>query len=405
MKYNLKQKKASILIYIIILVNVALIMALVVASNTFLLESNYNLNNTNKALLSWIISKSNLSVKYTNFLNSNGSWAVDNIGCPWAVTMSWVVNYSSSSASLAYSWGIFCQWSHNTKEFKIYFNSWFTDFEQAHYDGSIITLAGKTGTFFDTDNTYMDFSSYTNTPDNIDDDFDSDNFKVNSTGSYFYPNNYSDDDVLARKTLYGYISPNTWFKNIFWSNSQIKDYINSNTNNTDFINSKLWDTSAKLILDVDRDFKMKVVRFDKDQFEWTSELITLEVEDSISASWWVGYIQDNLTLAWNITWSEYNFDLINDDYAVFLENTGTGVLFFRVTWEDTVGKGIYINPIDDTNPSIIKTLWYEILNVDGKYISKILEIVWEKTWLGVDEGGGAPTWCTYGVWVYGICVY
>ena len=113
----------------------------------------------------------------------------------------------------------------------------------------------------------------------------------------------------------------------------------------------------------------------------------------------------SLTLAWNITWSEYNFDLINDDYAVFLENTGTGVLFFRVTWEDTVGKGIYINPIDDTNPSIIKTLWYEILNVDGKYISKILEIVWEKTWLWVDEGGGAPTWCTYGVWVYGICVY
>jgi t-SNARE complex subunit (syntaxin) len=50
--YNFKNKKASVLIYIVILVNIALIMAVVVASNTFLLESNYNLNNTNKALLS-----------------------------------------------------------------------------------------------------------------------------------------------------------------------------------------------------------------------------------------------------------------------------------------------------------------------------------------------------------------
>jgi hypothetical protein len=209
--------------------------------------------------------------------------------------------------------------------------------------------------------------------------------------------------VLARKTIYGYISPNVWFKNIFWSNAQIKDHINNNANNTDFINSKLWDTAAKLILDIDRDFKLKIVRFDKDQYESTSELIVLEEEESTSASGSVWYIQDNLTLAWNITWSEYNFDLTTDDYALFLENTSTWVLFYRLTWEDTGGKGIYINPVDDSGTGVIKTLWYEILNLKGKYVSNILEIVWEKT--ESSEVAGPPTWCVYGVWVYGICVY
>jgi hypothetical protein len=211
--------------------------------------------------------------------------------------------------------------------------------------------------------------------------------------------------VLARKTIYWYISPGTGFRNIFWNNTKIKEYIADNANNVDLVNSKLWDTAAKFILDIDRDFKLKVLKFDKSQYDATSELVVLEEQESVSASGGLGYIQDNLTLAWNITWSEYNFDLTNDDYALFLENTGTWVLFYRLIWEDTSSKGIYINPIDDTSSDIIKTFSYEILNLNGKYVSKILEIVWKKTDASVDEGGWPPTWCTYWLWLYGTCVY
>jgi hypothetical protein len=54
-----------------------------------------------------------------------------------------------------------------------------------------------------------------------------------------YPNSYQDDDTDARKTIYGYIVPNTGFQNIFWNNTKIQQYIAKNTNNMDSINSLL----------------------------------------------------------------------------------------------------------------------------------------------------------------------
>jgi hypothetical protein len=39
------------------------------------------------------------------------------------------------------------------------------------------------------------------------------------------------------------------------------------------------------------------VKFDKSQYDATSELVVLEEQESVSASGGLGYIQDNLTLA------------------------------------------------------------------------------------------------------------
>jgi hypothetical protein len=38
--------------------------------------------------------------------------------------------------------------------------------------------------------------------DNIDDDMNSDNYKVTSDSTTYYPNNYQDNDVFARKVFY-----------------------------------------------------------------------------------------------------------------------------------------------------------------------------------------------------------
>jgi len=375
-KYN---KKASILVYTIILVNIVLVMSVIILSNTVLLESNISMNNINKTLLNWIITKSELSKKYTNHLNSNWNWIIDNIGCPTTVVMSWVVNYSSSSSSISYSGGILCKWIHNSEEFKIYFNSWFTDFGSASYDWSNIFLSWKTWTFLDIDDTFIDFSSYTNSGDNIDDDFNSDNYQVNSSWSYDYPDNYSDDDILARKTLYWYISPDdTSFKNIFWNNAKINEYIDNNTNNWDNINSKLWTSSWYLILDIDTDFDIKLLKFDKTKYDSSKELSILEEINYSGSTTNYWYIQNDLTLSWNITWSEYTFDLVNNDYAIFLKNTGSWVLFYKLYWETLNWSWIYINPINDTYDNFIKTFSYDMINLWGKYIWKMLEIVWKK---------------------------
>jgi hypothetical protein len=293
--------------------------------------------------------------------------------------MSGNTNLSTISSFISYtSWTIICKWIYNSKILSIYYNSWFTAFEKANYDGSDILLFSHSGTFNDSDSTHIDFSSYVNTPDNIDDDFNSDNYLANSTGSFSYPDGYSDDDILSRTTLYGYISPDVWMQNIFWSNTKIRDYINNNPNNNDPLHEKLWYHTGVLYLDTDSEFKIRLVKFDKDMYDSNEELVVLEDWESLVSSGGIWYIQDNLTLSWNITGNEYNFDLINYDYAVFLESTGTWVLFYSLLWETLDGTGMYINPIDDTHNSVIRTLWYNILKVNGKYIWKMLEVIWKK---------------------------
>ena len=89
-------------------------------------------------------------------------------------------------------------------------------------------------TFLDSDNTLISFSvSSLAWVDSIDDNFNSDNYQAGSTWNTYYPNNFQDDDNLARKLIYSYITPNSWFVNIFWSNSNIAEFINDNSNNND----------------------------------------------------------------------------------------------------------------------------------------------------------------------------
>ncbi|USN59256.1 MAG: hypothetical protein H6767_04190 [Candidatus Peribacteria bacterium] len=80
--------RASVLIYTLVLVNLALIMALVVLDNAFLLSTNTEIQNVNRTLSAHILAKGKNSIKYTEYLNSNGSGFVDAISCPQSVTMS-----------------------------------------------------------------------------------------------------------------------------------------------------------------------------------------------------------------------------------------------------------------------------------------------------------------------------
>ena len=104
-------KHASVIVYTLILVNLILIMAVVVLNNTFILESNYKYQENNKLLSDSIKSKAKLSIKYSNYLNSNGSGFIDNISCPDSVTMSGQIARSTSiNTDLKYQSGsVFCE--------------------------------------------------------------------------------------------------------------------------------------------------------------------------------------------------------------------------------------------------------------------------------------------------------
>jgi len=69
-----------------------------------------------------------------------------------------------------------------------------------------MSSANQVDTFSDTDTTNINITaSYPLSSDNIDDNFDSDNYTIYSTGTTLYPDGYVDNDADARLLNYGYV--------------------------------------------------------------------------------------------------------------------------------------------------------------------------------------------------------
>lgn len=386
-----KNKKAIVLIYVLFMVTISVIFATILLNNNSYLFNVSDLFEVDSKLLSNIDSDAYTSVQINSEKNTDGSWFIDNISCPWpaSVTMSWTTNTATIWTTLVYSGSIYCEWNYLWDSVKLYFNTWITDIVEAEYKWFILALSWWSWAtdFWDTDNTFIDFSAYNYfVSDWIDDDFDSDNYMVTSTwntstGTY-YSSWYQDDDVFARKHFYWFISPDFWYKKVFWNTSSTLKMIDENTNNNDNLNTKIWNvTSGYLYFDVDSDFDIKLLKFDKWVYDETKELKVLQsLNWALSASIW--YLQNNagtLDLSETITWNEYTFDFQNNDYALFVKSVWTWSLLYTISWFSSTGTWIYINPIDDSATDSVRYLWNEILiDSSWKHISKETELFFKK---------------------------
>ncbi len=381
--------KATVLIYTIVLVNISLLMAVVMLNNSSILSSNREVEALDTKITTNLRYKADLNLKYHKTLNSNGSWFTDTISCPDSITLSWSTQITSgTNTTLSYTWSLgsevfYCVWSHSGNDFRLYFNSAFDDIEVVEYLWEFLLLNQSTtsNTFSDPDGTniFLDNINYITTPDNIDDNFNSDNYRSSSTWSVIYPNLYWDDDSLARTIIYGYVSPNAGFWNVFWTNTKTNEYISNNTNNDSSIHTKASTASWFIYLDSDKSFDIRVVEFNRNNYNDFNEL---RVESSFSfssASWALWYIQPDGSLSWS-TWSAYEFDFENKDYAIFLNNTWSGTLFYQVSAVDSLWlTKLYINPIRDDEDGIIRILGNDIfINDEGRYIWKQSEIITSK---------------------------
>ncbi len=385
MKYT---KIWNVLIYSLVLVNLALLLALAMFNNFFVFLANTEWGNIQKKLSNLILEKGALYSKYSVSLNSNGSWVVDNIWCPENVSMSGETILSVlNTTPVVYSGSIYCSAIHSGIPYYIYFNPDFTGFSGALYLWDNVNLDSwglALRSFVDADDTLLDISAWLPTsPDGIDDNFNTDNYSISASGSLMFPWNYIDDDAAARTTVYGYIPPDSIYTNILWSNTRVQEYIEENPNNNDDYYVTLWSVnSGYLYLDIDKDFDMKIIQFDKNTYNTSTELIPVVVEETTWISASIGYIQNNswtLSLSGGLTWNEYLFDFMTNDYAIFLNNTGTWVLTYVLSWENSSWSGVYINAIDDSWAGSIKYLWAEMIQDDEKnYIWKIMEVTNKK---------------------------
>lgn len=382
-----KNTSATVIIYTLILVSLVLIMAVVVLNNTFVLEMNYKYQEHNKLLSDNIKTKASLAAKYSWYVNSNGSGFIDNLSCPDSLTMSGMTMKTTGiTSTLVYQWWTaYCEASYNAQPLYIYFDDNYSDYIVSEYQWSSVNLSpgsDKVGVsnFLDSDSTLISFlwSSYLKA-DGVDDNLNSDNYTSFSTGTIEYPNGYGDDDDEARKIVYWYVTESSWYDNIFWNNTKMEAYIEGNINNSWSSTITLSGAVWYLHLDIDNPFLLKIIRFDKQEYDMYDNLSVLDELEWENLSGGIGYIQDDGSLSATQTGNEYSFDFWTYDYGLFLKNTWSWVLLYQMKSENMTGSWIYINPIDDSYDQIIKYFGWDIIqNEQGQYLSKQFEVVEKK---------------------------
>lgn len=356
-------------------------MATVILNIATELSNEYEIQNIETSLLNTIQTKADLSMKYAQNLNTNGGGFIDIASCPDNFSMSGTTQRTTwITSNLRNEQGIiFCEAIHAWGAVKIYFNSGATDVAFAQFDERevFLDISQQSAIFSDDDATFIDISnSYPLESDLVDDNFDSDDYRVYSTGTVLYPDVFVDDDIKARLLSYGYVIENSGAFNVLWTNDKIQSYIDENSNNSDGFFTTLWDVNTGyLFLDIDTPHKLILYEVSKNDYNETKELITtdfIEGSDQWASIW---YVQSDMTLA-SGTGSAYSFDFQAHDYALFIENTGTWALLYQITWEDAAsGSGIYLNPIKDDDPSVLSFLGNHIfVSADNRLIATQLEV-------------------------------
>ncbi len=366
------EKKAAIFIYTIILISIILVISSLVLSKTNLQINTNEYQKIRDNLHKKINKKSEFYLWYDKLYNSDWSWFIDNISCPDEITMSWSSSSWTFSSSLSLSWNIFlCEWIYNWSNVNLNFNSWFTWFLESSWKEETITLNNDSWNFA-FENTIISFlpESY-NKPDQIDDNFNSDNYNsksisVSETWVYF------DNDSDWRTKIIWILSQSWVLENIFWTNEKTNNFINSNSNNNDWFYEKIWNVeNGFLHLNIDKIAKLRIIEIDRTKYNKKKELTVIwaTIEKDINS--WSWYIQADWSLANNKS-NWYNFNFKDKDYAIFL--LWNELLKYEIYWETQDWKKLYIVPIDDSLAKNFNILAWDIEFKYWVYYWKQLEI-------------------------------
>lgn len=394
--------KWNVLVYALIIINLALIFVYIVSSRTNIFLSNVINDQNNSQLSTDIQKKADISFKYDYLYNQDWFWFTNTRLCPSSIVFSWttasgvILTITGSSLYFDVNNIPYCSWSNINGKVNVFYSSDYLSFSWIIFSGSslrtltndgITTITGWltclgnlfTWSINDSQNSIVSFSgnvwlAY------IDNNFNSDNYLCNSTWSYNYPWHSCDNDINARKNLYWYVESTGWYFNIFWNNSQIADFIANNPNNVSSGVALLWNTWTWLLfLNLSDSAYIKLVQFDKIKYDNANELqktgeyswyIPTTSSWYIAFSWWSLVINQS-TNNWII------FDFINNYYGIFLSYswwTYGGNLQYTLYWTDSNNYPIILNPLDDYDPNYFKFLGYDIIIRDDKYYSKIKQI-------------------------------
>jgi hypothetical protein len=387
--------KANIFFAIFVIIALVSTLSILIYNNVNILSNNiliwYNNNDIN-----WkIYEKWDIIINSIKEYNWNWNWIIDIIWCPQNITMSWTtMSWSNILSTLTYlNWNIFCSGDYNSYEFRIYFNNDYTNFLQSYYKNDIVNIIDISSDFVwsrnfnDWDFTSISFNSEWVWFDNIDDNFNSDNFRVDSSSWTYYPDWFQDDDILPRKVIVGTIWAWINNENIFWNNYKTNKIIDLNINNIDNYNLKIWNvTDAIIYLEINNkkinNYDLNIFNFDKWEYINYSSIMPLKKYywDNLNVNYW--YIQNNswaLSLSKILTWNEFIFDFKNKDYWIFISNKSDWNIVYRLSSKTINWTWVYITPVDDSKNWIIEVIANNILLDTGyNFIWENLHIINKK---------------------------
>lgn len=389
-----KTKKAIVLIYVLFLVTLIITFASIVLNNSI---SLFNIDDSfikEQQLYNNIKNDAKKYLESNKKYNSNWLGFNDNISCPSSIVLSGSLNRDVIFSNLSYSESdsisnIFCDATFNSNSLKLYFNDTFSDINKFTYNWNTVQVYVWiwAHNLWDSDLTTLDISADTMYKlwEWIDDNFNSDNYMVTAfwetSSLVYYPDNYQDDDIYVRKTIFWNFSKDSGYKKVFWNTTKTSEIIEENSNNNDNLNLKIWNiTSADLFIEIDWEADIQVYVFDKWEFDDFNLLAINNYNEttSISWSWYLQINYNTLSLNQSKTGNEYKFDFQNNDYAIFLKSSNDEDISYKIT-AFFLEKQLYINPIDDSDNDIVKYLWNDLLiTTDNNILSKQEIILFEK---------------------------
>ena len=132
---NIKNSRWSILLYVMLMVNIALVVWAVVYNNSYIIINNIDVWNNKEELFSNIYNKAHIAISSVKSYNSNGGWFIDGLACPTSVTMSGSEHRETNIQTVFTEeyWNIYCEGEYNENIFRIYYNEVNEDFDRTTY--------------------------------------------------------------------------------------------------------------------------------------------------------------------------------------------------------------------------------------------------------------------------------
>jgi hypothetical protein len=413
-------RRGNTIIYAIFLTVLASAIAYLLFAKSEALLENLSFQRYDLKLSRNLSAKADLVLKWENTLNSDGGYFPART-CPGAVTMSGTaagsVNEIISTVPAVENGQMICSGTTIAgTNLRLYYSSDFTTFLTGTYVNSVNINPTGTGTFLG--GTFSDpeakvlsftlpagFSDYNGK-------VNSDDYRVYSTGTVLYPNGAANNDVLARKTVFGFVRQGAGWTEAFWTNAKTNAVIDANANNADPINVRPSTTATGyLYFDIDQPHSIRVVEFDSGSYLASQTLKKISTQDRTNTAGAVGFLQNDLSFSGSHAAGDNAkvFDFQNRNYAIFLSYSGTtasgttSYLKYRITGQNEAGSGMYLQPIDDSMAGNVRFYANDIIiDPSGNYRAKTQDFFVPKTTSNPAGFGGWCSW-TWGGALDGAC--